>query len=159
MTDIAKLIADLEKAEEGSRELDARIWADTVCTPADFRKYTFSEGCMFEYEPDAIGDVRFWVTSPGGDRQPHGIYPSPEFSTSIDAALTLVPEHMIWKMFNDFPGDVFWAIVTDFDDGEFTEHRSHACPTPTPALALCIAALKARDSLRAREAAGNEEPE
>lgn len=120
---ISDLIEELEAASEGQRSFDAAIglllgWKRKV-----------------EYEKrDGNGEpVRrvFWVVPSGDDpgRVPH-------FSTSIEAALLLaravVPAHV---------GGVSWdengrgtAII---DGGPY-------CEAATPALALCVAALRVK---------------
>ena len=104
MDEIDTLIRELEEATEGSRKLDEKIHK-------------------------AIGD-------PGADDPrlfafEHGDYP-PHYTTSIDAALTLVPEGCRWDIQQDKTA-AFASI-----DGETTGRCA------TPALALCIAALQDR---------------
>jgi hypothetical protein len=94
---LAELIARLEAAAEGSRELDA-----------------------------AIAVAVFG----GGSHDPGT---APHFTTSLDAALTLVPEGRGWLM-RSVGGRGFAAI----------SNAGEASQAKTPALALCIAALKAR---------------
>lgn len=98
-----QLIAALEAATEGSRELDEQI---------------ASECNILLY---------------------------PHYTTSIDAALTLVPEGCIWKVFSDYPGDAYFADVEKWVPGQGGPENwrtDGACSSP--ALALCIAALRAR---------------
>lgn len=63
-----------------------------------------------------------------------------EFTGSIDAALTLVPEGQVWNLQTDYglPGRArVWDGVRNYEaDGD------------TPAIALCAAALKARASIQ-----------
>ena len=61
------LIAELERATEGSRELDAKIFRAIGHCPKDFSPWPFVEGSHWDEE-------------------------IPHFSTSLDAALTLVKE-------------------------------------------------------------------
>lgn len=63
---------------------------------------------------------------------------APFYTGSLDAALTLVPEGRYVKMQINRRRTTAWAWV-EFDDGETV-----ACADP--ALALCIAALKARSA-------------
>lgn len=63
----------------------------------------------------------------------------PEYTASIDAALTLVPEECLWRIGHegdDSPGH-FLAVAMPLGP------QVHATAI-TPALALCMAALKAR---------------
>ncbi len=73
---------------------------------------------------------------------------APDYTASIDAALTLVPEEWAVNIGEAGPGiglhGPFWAILHR-RDGTLSEHiapRSNSAATL--ALALCIAALKAR---------------
>jgi hypothetical protein len=121
------LIARLEAAAEGSKELDWEIAGKP----------------LWEYPPN--------------DRRPN--YNNPLYTTSLDAALTLVPEGL-WGgkiMWNGSEranggyvelecgpvseGGVWAALVNSYD----AEDDREEIPKPKPlALALCIAALKAR---------------
>lgn len=126
MTAFADLIAKLEAAAVGSRELDLSIW---------------------EWDRDAhVRTGREWLdlcALRGGT--------VPSWTTSLDAALSLVPEGKDW--------DVTW-LATEITIRQ-PEPRAEAfvypkpfmtCPdeercyaeASTPALAICIAALKAR---------------
>mgnify|MGYP003393035213 CR=1 FL=1 len=121
MTD---LIARLEAATEGSRELDAEIGAK-------------------------FGALRYTRNAPNISNQP--IWPP--YTTSIDAALTLVPEgwtgHLMWQ--SVAPG----AKALNMADCWFLRH-GHPIDAAkedirnvigaTPAIALYIAALKARST-------------
>jgi hypothetical protein len=74
------------------------------------------------------------------------LFKVPLFTASLDAALTLVPEGMIWMLTNsgtDHPTAPDFtkatAIVGDWRDTQLGLNVA-----ATPALALCAAALKAR---------------
>jgi hypothetical protein len=122
--DMEALIRKLEAAPDGSEELDDAI-ADRVLT--------------------YVGDMQVVGTplSQPTYRHPDGsVGTALRYTRSLDAALTLVPEGLFWR-------------VTNFDeraDGAFAEvlnaDRPGVCrgAADTPALALCIAALKARVS-------------
>lgn len=127
-----ELIERLEKATEGSHQLDAE-----VAKAIGWEKRYISQ-------EDAIGD---WH-APGG-----AIKPLPRFTTSLDAALTLVPEGWSPSMFS-------WAhpalsplnelvrvslVVEGTGAGSDPLIRSYRVgEASTAPLALCIAALKAR---------------
>jgi hypothetical protein len=119
MTD---LIERLEAATEGSRELDALIHATTLSLGRD-------------YWPDERGRVVEYT----GLRKI--LHRAPHYTTSIDAALTLVPEGWGWSVNDDseacltLPGNGFLS-----DRGDIELYGRSA----TPAIALCIAALRAR---------------
>ena len=103
MTD---LIARLEAAEIGSRELDAAIY-DAIDSPAIKIKTTLD-------------------------------YDFPAYTTSLDAALTLVPEGLAWGVADRKDKSKPLAICGHADNPMTETYAA------TPALALCIAALKAR---------------
>jgi len=105
MTDIATLIARLEAATAGSRELDSAI-------------------------SRAVGDVTAIELCTDHGR----IVGCPAFTASIDAALALVPEGKDWTVRS-------CAVMAEVDIGEDEWISVNAA---TPALALCIAALRVR---------------
>ena len=120
MTD---LIERLEAATEGSRELDLICW--------DAPEGLQDIGC---YEDPAAGCL-------DGD-----IYYAPHYTTSIDAALTLVPEGLSWRY------DSALGYVELFDLGKSPILVSANLEDPTlgghgPALAICIASLRAMEAL------------
>lgn len=57
-----------------------------------------------------------------------------DFTSSIDAALTLVPEGYGWNLQGNT--NSFYAVVRGYKNKV----------SPTPAIALCIAALRARET-------------
>lgn len=118
MTDceLSTLVAELEKAEAGSRELDMRIWR------LDHAHVRFSTAWERE-------------SAPG------------HYTTSIDAALTLKPdEYYLFEAEENIKGGG-WMFL--FRRREYGEPETDAEGIArTPALALCIAALKAREAGR-----------
>ena len=120
------LISKLEAATEGSDALDREIAA----------------ACKIEWSPDEDGNF-------GG----YNILPKRcWFSRSLDAALTLVPDDpanpgkpMLWSIAYDEDGvggarGYCAGLGKGYHDPQIIYGHSAA----TPALALCIAALKAR---------------
>lgn len=120
------LIAKLEDAEIGSRELDAEICLLLVPTEAQ------PNGC--------------WSYRPSKDRMVDSVHPRP-VTTSLDAALALAERKV--------PG-MRWAVGYDGDCPCFaqmqnpirsSEHFAHPFRLTeignTPALALCLAILRA----------------
>lgn len=105
------LIARLEAAQGGSREIDAAI-AAAIGIAIDE-----SVGCF-----------------------------CPEFSRSIDAALTLVPSGSWWDMGTMADGRTFGASV----GGPNNLFDTERCLSLTPAIAICMAAMKARAARKAR---------
>lgn len=143
MDQIDSLIRELEAATEGSRELDGAV------------------GCLAYKDIGAIAvsSKDELYLEPGPD-----MYPSlvcPHYTTSLDAALTLVPEGFHWSMDNQYEDDEYKASCLDYksffkwlEKKPSKKTKSFEAATvawwnhsraPTPALALCIAALKARD--------------
>jgi len=124
MTD---LIAELEQAQEGSRELDARVaveWLYLDCTDEAYVKLPN------QYDTEARrGD--YWLVQRSGKQ----LKAAPHYTTNLQDALGLVPEGTYWAVRTT--GDTFSALVVPEDQN----HR----PTyaATPALALTIAALRA----------------
>ena len=127
------LIAKLEAAVEGNPFLDMGIaraigW---TCPGADPPTWPM--------DPDNIYD--WWgVNWFGADGKAHGTVRDFPFTTSLDAALTLVPEGMS-VMLDITPGKTFCSVhdnsgLVGSPDGE----------NLSPPLTLCIAALKARSA-------------
>lgn len=120
MTDLDDLIARLEAATEGSDELDREI----------------ATACGIAWSPDEDGNF-------GG----YNILPRRcKFSRSLDAALTLVPEGWEW-----FIGGATFKHTDGSGEAQLFGHESeerkdeaYLIVAKAPALALCIAALKAR---------------
>lgn len=123
---IDELIAKLESAKEGSRELDGEIYTTVVNTAYELTRRVPGE-CQYKA---------------GG--HPFGCE---HYTTSIDAALTLVPEELKpgwplnWSVSLLFAPDESWATAKVFS---YVGHEWVSERATTPALALCCAALRAR---------------
>jgi hypothetical protein len=123
---LSDVIAECERASEGSRELDAEIaLAIGAAPPESFRPSAAMDAGTF-----AIGAYGFWKAA--------------EFTRSLDAAMTLVPNNVK-------------RLYLEIDNGPGEGHAAHASIVPsavdcaisfghanTLSLALCIAALRAR---------------
>ncbi len=127
------LIAELEAATEGSMELDV-----AVC-PYRTKWHDNCEDWMFE-EPDLSGA---WNAIPA-------------YTTSLDAALTLVPEGWEWLVRGG--DDENFANVTRGGVPVMMEGRQinpdwqrNPVYAHSPALALCIAALRARQAMEKKD--------
>lgn len=139
MTD---LIERLEKAPEGSRELDAEIAiASRSPFAANYRK--LPEWALKNF-PTWCKTGRVGQVACEHDNGEPGLnWGALPFSTSLDAALTLVPEGWGSKVMVSNNRSCGHAVVSD---SWGCEHRTfYANQAATPALALCIAALKARE--------------
>lgn len=117
MTPLCDLIARLEAAKEGSRELDAAI--DIYVTGG------------------SSADLAYVLEDVDRTLRPK------HYTTSLDAALTLVPK--------GYFGEIDFGFLVDKQAAWVRKNND----TPrvigygkTPALALCIAALKAREAGR-----------
>lgn len=134
---MSDLIARLEAASEGSRELDALVWVATL--PPDGKGidgYGLPDsGAHYEHEADEDGSVTMWVVWSIASRSKRARRPAPAYTTSLDAALTLVPEDKAWCVEAEPGGFSAWVDA----GGKATLGDARA-----PALALTIAALKAR---------------
>ena len=115
MTALAALIAKLEAATEGSRELDFAIR-------------------LVDEEPGTKIDGRFAELVP-------------RYTTSLDAALTLVPADpkggWYWRVGHSslYRG---WAHLNRYHPDNCDTGDETSANAATPALALCMAALRAR---------------
>ncbi|WP_341702557.1 hypothetical protein [Ferrovibrio sp.] len=126
------LIERLEKASEGSRGLDALVGAAVGFdgwTPGEWRAYLAENA-------QALGAVAV----------PFGC---PHFTTSLDAAMTLVREGLEYEISTLYSiARVSVGLNASYADGPWNgEHKE---PRQVP-LAFCIAAIKAEEALRARE--------
>jgi len=134
MTDLSDLIARVEAATGPDRELDDAI-ADAI--------FTGRHRCCIKGLSDESGGM--WMfTYPDGS-----IGSSLRFTGSTDAALTLVPDGYAV----DMTIGRYWPnrarVLHVYQDGDRWFHRGSdpaiCANAATPALALCAAALKARN--------------
>lgn len=73
----------------------------------------------------------------------------PSYTSSIDAALTLVPEGWHWEVSDspkEFPARAGVSPVAPVDEWVCSDTGGQDASAATPAIALCIAALKARSA-------------
>lgn len=69
----------------------------------------------------------------------------PRYTASLDAALTLVPKGYLWQVKQGIESQaIVWSLEIDYDDDGAPAGYS----TTFPAIALCIAALKARAAMQ-----------
>lgn len=90
---------------------------------------------FLQIDPDATDNGDGTFDSPYFDQSHH--HPR-KYTASIDAALTLVPEGWIWQLSPTY-AEVFELV-------DSTGFGGFCADAPTPANALCIAALKAREA-------------
>lgn len=127
--DVQQLVERLEKATEGDWELDKLIY-ELVNFPTEWRGFK-----IVQQWTCANGTYGFKTED--GTRYANCIS-APRYTTSIDAALTLVPDGLKWSV--GTWSDNFAKVGPEgFGPAKFSAENN-----PTPALALCIAALKAQ---------------
>lgn len=133
MSNFLELARRVEKATGRDRELDEAIMA------ALFVRDQRHIGCREEQEDGSWAPVKdsVWV-DPETDRWVGTA--AREFTSSIDAAVTLVPKGYHWDVGNDNI-----AIIRD-RRSSFEARVEHCAIAATPALALCAAALRTRHS-------------
>ncbi len=122
-----RLLALAERCEQATgpdRVLDAEIAMAAGIAPLGS-----------EHEGNCTG----WLKAPAIS---FGVWKSPEFTASLDAAMTLVPEGHCCGAGTKFDG-TGWAYVEPIPSA--VADRVSAA---TPALALCAAALRARPHLQ-----------
>ena len=126
------LIAELERATKGSREFDVRI----EITRRSFLAGLGAAAVAVEIAriKSQIGFAKFAE----GEEVPH-------FSTSLDAALTLVPEGWRWTVgkqnIGKYDGPAAFCWKPD------PENEPILAKSSVPALALCIVFLRARQAM------------
>lgn len=124
-TDYADLIRRLEAETEPDRAL-----ADEIL-----------EACGWVFDSNDDGEVTAVYDVAGVQYSPLEL---PDPTESLDAALTLVPAHHLWWVKQGFRFQaVVWMIETDYDE----RYPPTGFSTNSPALALCIAAMKARAAI------------
>jgi hypothetical protein len=132
----AELIKHLEAANEGSRQLDALI-REGVLDGAGR-----DDPCGWGSEPLGPGAVAELEAPSCAQR----------YTTSIDAALTLVPQGWIWQVRVLYrggrPTPINRAVVANDRTGMVLAGEYCEAEASTPALALCIAALRAHAAKR-----------
>ena len=129
-----ELIAALEAADGPSRELDAQIAAATRYFPKDVGS-VWRGG--FRANSPELGRVECQTTL--GTGGPH--YKANAYTSSIDAAMTLVPGGCAWHISSVCPRDAFATIESGDDRVQDFTGKAY-----TPAIALVIAALRAGEA-------------
>ena len=138
-----ELIAELESATEGSQELDAKIYGVVHWPRGDWQVVNLIDADRAG--TFASSQARTVVLRHTTDLS-HLTYTPPHYTTSIDAALTLVPDDCDYLKFVSDPSGSGWEIG-DFSQGlEHYTKRGESITDGDFALALCIASLRARAS-------------
>lgn len=140
MTDLNALIERLSRATGGSREFDALI----ECEVRKLQAYALGLSDKVRAHWNPVGSKGEVICTQGIT-----CYHAPMYSTSIDAAMTLVPEGYAIRDWMVWPGHPVELTIleTFFDKGQHwhnSDTQRWAVKASTPAIALCIAALSAR---------------
>jgi hypothetical protein len=136
MTDLDRAIAAVEAATEGSRELDALV-AVAVRWRGDFAfspDLGITETHSIEYGETVVISFGGW---------PQWSRPAPTYTTSLDAALTLVPEGAKWEvrtLYGIVMRKAYASVSPNHGEGGRFEGKSE---DGNVILALCLAALRA----------------
>lgn len=125
---LSEIIAKLEAANEGSRELDIEIWRQ--CAPQQYK--------ITEIHSRAFSGREWTDEEKALQVRSQAIKYAPRYTTSLDPALTLVPEGWRTKL-RMFRAKNRAELELAPDQRQQTFGLGK-----TAALALCIAALKAR---------------
>ncbi|KKL91412.1 hypothetical protein LCGC14_1894910 [marine sediment metagenome] len=145
MTDAKPLIAKLERVKKGSRELNGHValavgW--TVKAERGEKDATGQEWTRWLWK--APGKFGLWISLPNHGQIFEVANHVPHYTTSFDAALTLVPEGKDVDLYIAGLGGRYQSCAVDILHPE-TDEKLGTGNRTTPALALCIAALKARE--------------
>ncbi|HXT81417.1 MAG TPA: hypothetical protein VN702_17775 [Acetobacteraceae bacterium] len=116
---LTEIIARLEAATGADRRLDAEIARAIGCQVRQWNSATNWQ----------------WIAGTEWERLPF-------FTASVDAALTLIPPAHDWSLHCD-NGEAVAGCMPASEEG--CDWSNCSGPTPAIALALCIAALKARN--------------
>lgn len=129
MTDLKSLIAELEQAKEGSRKLSDKVLLACGWTTSDDKDTRKRFWCSPE------GEYYDWWDDPHARSRDGPPLKRPSPTESLDAALTLVPKGWMWELDSSGGAELNagWGKAFVLASGS------------SPALALCIAALKARE--------------
>lgn len=130
---IGELIGELGRAECGSRELDARI----EISRRGLLK-AFAAGTV-------VISAGGWLAGPTTSER---LIKAPHYTTSLDAALTLVPEGWEWSVELLRTSELIVDAKDDFLALASNRTKEFAVCVPTAPVALCIVALKARQEER-----------
>ena len=143
------LIERLEAATEESRKLDAAVAIVSEWKPLGPIKHWIHDWPA-GFSTGIIEGYVYLVDAPVPDTK----WPSPPFTTSLDAARTLLPRGTLWSA-GCMEFGCFARLCWPMPDGGYAGGGIDANGA-TAALALIIAALRARAALPAAPDAGGE---
>lgn len=136
---LAELIQILEAAKKGSTGLD-RLICETVSIAGPDRR----DDCFWGYDQVGAGSEVMELDAPSQ------VHP---YTTSIDAALELVPEGWSWHLRVLYRGvhaapPMIRAVVFNNAIGMILSSEYCEAEAETAPIGLCVAALRARASLQ-----------
>lgn len=123
MTDLNELIERVAGLTGPDREVDAEIVA--MLNDAMVKRYPPSN----DFGPK--DRWQFWSLDGKHFLGNESKYPVPHYTSSVEVAMTLVRDAHAWQL--QYGGDKFYALMANGQGS-----------SSTPALALCLAALRAR---------------
>ena len=123
---LAALVERLEQATGPDRGLDAEIALAVGAAPAG------------AFRPCAALDPGIFGTGP------YTMWTAPDYTASLDAALTLVPADMDWLQFVSDPSGTGWEVGKFAPGLERLSFKAEGVTGGLIAIALCIASLRAR---------------
>lgn len=132
MTDHSELIARLQ-AGPASLELD-EVFARAIGWTTGFLR------------DNVIGDEIVWRSPLGATKAQ-----APTFSTSIDAAVTVIPEGWRWTLAQDKDGSFICFLGTSDAQNSDESYLCVEARAQAPSLAICAASLKAIDGAMTQE--------
>lgn len=103
-----------------------------------------ADRCEREMPCGAFDEEIFWTIRGTREGSHYGGFP--KYTTSLDAAVGLVPEGFVWAADN-FSGPCAFVLRGGSAAGDLPEGSSAADGTKTIAAALCAAALRARATI------------
>jgi len=135
MTDLTSLIERVEAATVGSRELDILVGA-----AVDLRVDGCPQSFRSSFELCGMEQMLRMVESPQNILREA----LPRYTTSIDAALTLLPDGKCWRLAHGHLVGCTSAVAEVMERGFGT--KLSLAEAATPALALLAAILRARQT-------------
>jgi hypothetical protein len=133
---LEELASRLAGAVEGSRELDAKLAAAAM---AGGTAYYVTDG---DRPQDAAAGE--WLVVRRTEDGQVVTHRPPRYTSSLDAAVSLVPKTMGWELTFKRRDHVYAAGIAPRRTPETGRYETHAGQAKTAPLALCSAALRAR---------------
>lgn len=126
MTEATSLIERLEALESPCRECDLELWWEVKA----------NRGSPKKPMPKDYREANLRMDD------------APLYTSSLDAAMSLVPEGYGWRLWVPSSTSLSPMVVTMWGNGQ--KYAPNESTAATPAIALCIASLKAQESSNGR---------